>query len=113
VRHEVLSVSLITITIARPYGIFFKLRPGWIRCCWARRKSWGSAGGVSFRARTWRDRAGAEPAVSGALEVGKRVRTETELGTRPMSAAAAGVKLAERIFGKLSERKALVLARGR
>jgi glutamyl-tRNA reductase len=33
----------------------------------------------------------------GALEVGKRVRTETELGTRPMSAAAAGVKLAERI----------------
>ncbi len=48
----------------------------------------------------------------GALEVGKRVRTETELGTRPMSAAAAGVKLAERIFGKLSERKALVLGAG-
>jgi glutamyl-tRNA reductase len=34
----------------------------------------------------------------GALEVGKRVRTETELGSRPMSVAAAGVKLAERIF---------------
>jgi len=48
----------------------------------------------------------------GALEVGKRVRTETELGTRPMSVAAAGVKLAERIFGKLSERKALVLGAG-
>ena len=48
----------------------------------------------------------------GALEVGKRVRTETELGTRPMSAAAAGVKLAERIFGKLSERKALVVGAG-
>jgi glutamyl-tRNA reductase len=48
----------------------------------------------------------------GALEVGKRVRTETELGTRPMSAASAGVKLAERIFGKLSERKALVLGAG-
>jgi glutamyl-tRNA reductase len=48
----------------------------------------------------------------GALEVGKRVRTETELGTRPMSAATAGVKLAERIFGKLSERKALVLGAG-
>lgn len=48
----------------------------------------------------------------GALEVGKRVRTETELGTRPMSAAAAGVKLAERIFGKLSGRKALVLGAG-
>jgi glutamyl-tRNA reductase len=48
----------------------------------------------------------------GALEVGKRVRTETELGTRPMSAAAAGVKLAERIFGKLKERSALVLGAG-
>jgi glutamyl-tRNA reductase len=48
----------------------------------------------------------------GALEVGKRVRTETELGTRPMSVAAAGVKLAERIFGKLTERTALVLGAG-
>jgi len=48
----------------------------------------------------------------GALEVGKRVRTETELGTRPMSVASAGVKLAERIFGKLHERKALVLGAG-
>ena len=35
-----------------------------------------------------------------ALEVGKRVRTETEIGTRPVSVAFAGVKLAERIFGK-------------
>jgi glutamyl-tRNA reductase len=48
----------------------------------------------------------------GALEVGKRVRSETELGTRPMSVASAGVKLAERIFGKLSERCALVLGAG-
>src|ERR1700758_1346530 len=48
----------------------------------------------------------------GALEVGKRVRTETELGTRPMSVASAGVKLAERIFGKLQERAALVLGAG-
>jgi len=48
----------------------------------------------------------------GALEIGKRVRTETELGTRPTSVAAAGVKLAERIFGKLSERTALVLGAG-
>ena len=48
----------------------------------------------------------------GALEVGKRVRTETDLGTRPMSVASAGVKLAERIFGKLSERSALVLGAG-
>jgi glutamyl-tRNA reductase len=47
-----------------------------------------------------------------ALEVGKRVRSETELGTRPMSVASAGVKLAERIFGKLAERAALVLGAG-
>jgi len=48
----------------------------------------------------------------GALEVGKRVRTETELGTRPMSVASAGVKLAERIFGKMNDRSALVLGAG-
>jgi glutamyl-tRNA reductase len=48
----------------------------------------------------------------GALEVGKRVRAESELGTRPMSVASAGVKLAERIFGKLNERSALVLGAG-
>jgi glutamyl-tRNA reductase len=48
----------------------------------------------------------------GALEVGKRVRTETDLGTRPMSVASAGVKLAERIFGRLEERSALVLGAG-
>jgi glutamyl-tRNA reductase len=48
----------------------------------------------------------------GALEVGKRVRSETELGARPMSVASAGVKLAERIFGKMKERSALVLGAG-
>lgn len=48
----------------------------------------------------------------GALEVGKRVRSETELGARPMSVASAGVKLAERIFGKMTERTALVLGAG-
>ena len=47
-----------------------------------------------------------------ALEVGKRVRSETELGARPMSVASAGVRLAERIFGKLHERTALVLGAG-
>jgi glutamyl-tRNA reductase len=48
----------------------------------------------------------------GALEVGKRVRHETELGARPMSVASAGIKLAERIFGKLNQRTALVLGAG-
>jgi glutamyl-tRNA reductase len=48
----------------------------------------------------------------GALEIGKRVRAETELGARPMGVASAGIKLAERIFGKLQERSALVLGAG-
>src|SRR5271165_7058420 len=48
----------------------------------------------------------------GALEIGKRVRAETELGTRPMGVASAGMKLAERIFGKLNDRTALVLGAG-
>jgi glutamyl-tRNA reductase len=47
-----------------------------------------------------------------ALEIGKRVRAETELGSRPMGVASAGMKLAERIFGKLTERSALVLGAG-
>src|ERR1700686_2327151 len=48
----------------------------------------------------------------GALEVGKRVRSETEIGTRPVSVAFAGVKLAERIFGKLNHHKALIVGAG-
>ena len=47
-----------------------------------------------------------------ALEIGKRVRAETELGSRPMGVASAGMKLAERIFGKLNGRTALVLGAG-
>lgn len=47
-----------------------------------------------------------------ALEVGKRVRTETEIGTRPVSVAFAGVKLAEQIFGKLAKHTALILGAG-
>jgi len=47
-----------------------------------------------------------------ALEVGKRVRSETEVGARPMSVAFAGVKLAERVFGSLKGRAALVVGAG-
>ena len=47
-----------------------------------------------------------------ALEVGKRVRAETDIGTRPMSVAFAGVRLAERIFGSLRGHKALILGAG-
>ena len=48
----------------------------------------------------------------GALEVGKRVRSETEIGARPMSVAFAGVKLAERIFGDLKGRRAVIVGAG-
>src|SRR6202011_5306719 len=48
----------------------------------------------------------------GALEVGKRVRNETEIGTRPVSVAFAGVKLAERIFGKMNNHRALIVGAG-
>jgi glutamyl-tRNA reductase len=51
-------------------------------------------------------------AFQGALEVGKRVRAETEVGTRPMSVALAGVKLAERVFGNLKGHNALILGAG-
>jgi glutamyl-tRNA reductase len=47
-----------------------------------------------------------------ALEVGKRVRTETEIGKKPVSVAFAGVKLAERIFGSLKGHSALILGAG-
>ncbi len=47
-----------------------------------------------------------------ALEVGKRVRAETEIGTRPVSVAVAGVKLAERIFGDLKGHRALIVGAG-
>lgn len=47
-----------------------------------------------------------------ALEVGKRVRTQTDIGARPMSVAFAGIKLAERIFGKLTGRTGLILGAG-
>lgn len=48
----------------------------------------------------------------GALEVGKRVRAETEIGKRPMSVAFAGVKLAERVFGNLKGHRALIIGAG-
>ena len=51
-------------------------------------------------------------AFQGALEVGKRVRSETEVGARPMSVALAGVKLAERVFGNLKGRAALIVGAG-
>jgi len=48
----------------------------------------------------------------GALEAGRRVRSQTALGAGPMSVALAAVKLAEQIFGRLRERTALIVGAG-
>jgi glutamyl-tRNA reductase len=51
-------------------------------------------------------------AFQGALEVGKRVRAETEVSARPMSVSLAGIKLAERVFGSLKGHAALIVGAG-
>src|ERR1700723_2691712 len=51
-------------------------------------------------------------AFQGALEVGKRVRAETEVGARPMSVAFAGVKLPDSVFGNLKAPSALIVGAG-
>lgn len=73
---------------------------GQVREAYRRAADWGSTGPVLNRL------------FQGAIEAGRRVRAETELGTRPMSAASAGVKLAERVFGDLAGHSALVLGAG-
>ena len=47
-----------------------------------------------------------------AIEVGRRVRTDTGIGVHPMSVAFAGVKLAERTLSSLKNRRALILGAG-
>ncbi|MDP1766811.1 MAG: glutamyl-tRNA reductase [Methylotenera sp.] len=46
------------------------------------------------------------------FEVAKEVRTNTDIGTNSISMAAAAVKLAQRIFGDISEQKVLFIGAG-
>ncbi|MES2013632.1 MAG: glutamyl-tRNA reductase [Pseudomonadota bacterium] len=46
------------------------------------------------------------------FEVAKEVRTNTEIGANSISMAAAAVKLAQRIFGDISEQKVLFIGAG-
>ena len=96
-----------------PCAICFASRRDWIPCCWAKPKFWGSCGRLTDQAL---DHGATGPVLNrtfqGALEVGKRVRAETEVGARPMSVALAGVKLAERVFGNLKGHAALILGAG-
>ncbi len=47
-----------------------------------------------------------------ALEVGKRVRTETAIGERPVSVSSAAVQLALQVFGKFKDHSALIVGAG-
>lgn len=47
-----------------------------------------------------------------SFAVAKEVRTSTEIGTQSVSLAAAGVRLAERVFGELRESKVLFIGAG-
>jgi glutamyl-tRNA reductase len=47
-----------------------------------------------------------------ALEVGKRVRSETTIGQRPVSVSSVAVDLARQVLGKLDRRVVLVLGAG-
>jgi glutamyl-tRNA reductase len=47
-----------------------------------------------------------------ALEVGKRVRSETSIGERPVSVSSAAVELARQVLGKLDDRTVLVIGAG-
>jgi glutamyl-tRNA reductase len=47
-----------------------------------------------------------------ALEVGKRVRTETGIGERPVSVSSAAVELAQQVFGKLRDHTVLIIGAG-
>ena len=48
-----------------------------------------------------------------ALQLGKRVRTETAIGESPASVPAAAAALAAQVFGDLSGRKVLLVGAGR
>jgi glutamyl-tRNA reductase len=47
-----------------------------------------------------------------ALEVGKRIRTETQIATRPMSVAFAGVKQAEALLRDLENQRVMIVGAG-
>ena len=47
-----------------------------------------------------------------ALRVGRRVRLETNIGRNPLSISYAGVRLAQRVLGNLSDKRALLIGAG-
>jgi len=53
-----------------------------------------------------------QPLLTHALRVGKRVRSETDLGQGTLSVARVGVDVARHVFGELAGRRALVVGAG-
>lgn len=47
-----------------------------------------------------------------AMRVGRRVRQETGIGRNPLSVSYAGVRLAQRVLGGLSDKRALLIGAG-
>jgi glutamyl-tRNA reductase len=52
------------------------------------------------------------PLLQQALHVGKRVRTETDLGQGTLSVARVGIDIAARVFGTFEDEKALIIGAG-
>jgi glutamyl-tRNA reductase len=53
-----------------------------------------------------------KPLMQQALHVGKRVRSETEVGQGTLSVARVGVEMAERVFGRFGSVRALIAGAG-
>ncbi len=68
----------------------------------------------SLRAATEADAAKASSVrlFHNALRVGRRVRQETAIGRNPLSISYAGVRLAQRVLGNLSDKRALLIGAG-
>jgi|SRR5579885_977803 glutamyl-tRNA reductase len=73
---------------------------GQVRQAYRQAVLWGSTGPVLDRI------------FQAAIDTGKRVRAETELGQRPVSVASVGLQLAQRIFSDFRHREALVVGSG-
>lgn len=52
------------------------------------------------------------PLLQQALHVGKRVRTETDLGQGTLSVARVGIDVASRVFGRFEDQRALIVGAG-
>ncbi|MBI3405413.1 MAG: glutamyl-tRNA reductase, partial [Acidobacteria bacterium] len=74
---------------------------GQVKAAWARSQAAGTAG------------RGLERAFQKALNVTKRVRTETAIGNAAVSVPYAAVELAKQIFGSLNGRNVMILGAGK